>query len=89
MGTMVEFKHGALSESYEKQANDQGFTFGDKSKWVQDVGFGINCAWIHGCITDAEYNRILQRFQKKILVKNLKRLEKVSIKWGNDEKGTN
>lgn len=70
----VEFHHGALCETYEKQATDQGFTFGDDAEWVQKVGFGLVCAHIHGCITDSEYDRILQKFQKKILVKRLKRL---------------
>lgn len=71
----VEFYHGAFCDSYEEQANAQGFTFGDKAEWVQKVGFGLVCAYIHGCITDSEYDKILQRFQKKILSKNLKPLE--------------
>lgn len=68
----VEFHHGALADTYEKQARAQGFTFGKKAKWVQKVGFGLVCAHIHGCITDSEYNKILQRFQQKVLLKNLK-----------------
>ena len=72
---IIEFHHGALSDSYEKQANEQGFTFGENAKWVQDVSFGLVCAHIHGCITDAEYDRILRRFQQKILLKKLKPLE--------------
>ena len=70
----VEFHHGALSDTYEEQANKQGLTFGDKAEWVQNVGFGLVCAHIHGCITDAEYDKILQKFQKKILIKNLKHI---------------
>lgn len=73
---LVGFHHGALSDSYEKQANEQGFTLGDKAEFAQKVGFGLVAAYIHGCITDSEYDRILDRFQKKILVKNLKKLEK-------------
>ena len=72
----IEFRHGALSDTYEKQANQQGFTLGDKAEWVQKVGFGLVCAHIHGCITDAEYSKILQRFQKNILIKNLKKINK-------------
>ena len=73
----IEIHHGALADSYEKQVNKQGFTYGDKKKFVQDVGFGIVAAYIHGCITDSEYDKILQRFQKKILLNKeyLKRLE--------------
>ena len=58
----VEFYHGALSDTYEEQANKQGLTFGDKAEWVQKVAFGLVCAHIHGCITDSEYDRILQKF---------------------------
>ena len=71
---LVEFHHGALSDTYEEQANKQGLTFGDNADWVQEVGFGLICAYIHGCITDSEYDKIMQRFQKKILIKNLKHI---------------
>lgn len=73
----VGFYHGALSDDYEKQANDQGFTFGDDAEWVQRVGFGLVCAYVQGCITDREYDKILQRFQKKVLVPKLKRLPEI------------
>lgn len=72
----IAFHHGALCDSYEEQARVQGLTFGDKAEWVQDVGFGIICAHIHDCITDKEYDRILQRFQKKVLLPNLKPMER-------------
>lgn len=71
---MVGFHHGALCDSYEKQANEQGFTFGENAEFVQKVGFGLVAAYIHGCITDSEYDKILKRFQK-ILVEMLERLE--------------
>ena len=71
----VEFHHGALVDSYEEQANEQGLTLGDMAEFADKVGFGLVAAHIHGCMTDKEYDKILQRFQKKILVKNLKKLE--------------
>lgn len=71
----VEFHHGALADSYEEQANKQGLTFGDMAEYVDKVGFGLVAAHMEGCITDKEYDKILQRFQKKILIKNLKKLE--------------
>lgn len=71
----IEFHYGALADSFEEQANKQGFTFGDKAEWIQDIGFGLVCAHIHGVITDSEYDKILKRFQDKILIKNLKKME--------------
>lgn len=80
MSQYIEFYHGALSDSYEEQANKQGFTYGEKADFVQKVGFGLMAAHIHGCITDSEYDKILQRFQKKILANKrfLKRLEDIN-----------
>ena len=72
----ITFHHGALCDSYEKQANSQGFTFGEDAKFIQNTGTGLVAAYIHGCITDSEYDKILQRFQKKILLKMLKPLNK-------------
>lgn len=70
----VEFYHGAFSDTYEEQANRQGYTFGDKADFAEKVGFGIVAAHIHGCITDSEYDKILRRFQTKIITKNLKKV---------------
>ncbi len=75
MSKFIEFRHGALCDDYEKQANDQGYTFGDKAEFVQKVGFGLVAAHIHGLITDGEYDRILRRFQKKMITKWIKKME--------------
>jgi hypothetical protein len=64
---IIEFHHGALADDYETQANHQGFTYGENAEFVNKVGFGIVAARIHGVITDSEYDKILARFQKKIL----------------------
>ena len=72
MSKMVEFYHGVLADSYEKQANEQGLTLGKLAEFAQNVGYGLVAAHIHGVITDSEYDKILQRFQKKILLKNLR-----------------
>lgn len=76
MSQYIGFSHGILSPNYEKQANEQGFTFGDKAEFVDKVGFGLVQAHAHGCITDEEYDRILYRFQNRILINKefLKRL---------------
>lgn len=71
---IIGFNHGALCDSYEQQANAQGFTFGDMAEFVDKVGFGLVAAHIHGCITEGEYDKILRRFQNKILKQNLKPL---------------
>lgn len=75
MSSAICFYHGALCDTYEQQANEQGYTFGDEAEFVEKVGFGLVCAHIHGVITDGEYDKILRRFQQKILIKRLKPLK--------------
>ena len=72
--TTVEFSHGTFCDSYEEQANSQGFTLGEDAEWVEKIGYSLKCAHIKGCITDQEFDKIIQRFQKKILLKRLKPL---------------
>ena len=81
----VGFHHGVMADSYEEQANEQGYTFGEEKEFVEQVGFGLVCAHIHGCITDSEYDKILKRFQTKILVKYLKPLDMVTEKENDNE----
>lgn len=71
----VEFHHGALADEYEVQANKQGFTLGDMAEFAENVGYGIVAAHIHGVITDSEYGKIIERFQKKIIIKHLQKIQ--------------
>lgn len=41
MGKLVTFYHGALSDSYEEQAREQGYTLGDDAELMQKLGFGL------------------------------------------------
>ena len=74
----VCFHHGGLADKYEKQAREQGYTFGKEARWIQKMGDGILMAYVHGCMTDGEHSKILKRFQSKILMKHLKPIEEAS-----------
>ena len=69
----VGFYHGILSDSYEKQANEQGFTLGDKAELLEKLRHSYNMLRMHDCITDSQADEIVQKIQKKI-VKALKPL---------------
>lgn len=69
----VGFYHGAFSDSYEEQANKQGFTLGDKVKLFEDVKHSYNMLRIHGYLTDNQADSVCKKIQKN-LVKNLKQL---------------
>lgn len=70
----VGFRHGALCDSYEKQANEQGFTLGDKAELFDKVAYSYNLLRIHGYLTDSQADSVCEKIQKQ-LVKNLKPLE--------------
>ena len=72
---MVMFSHGALSDSYEEQANKQGYTLGDKAELFDKIAFSYNMLRIHGYFTEKQVDSVCQKIQKNI-VKNLKPLQK-------------
>ena len=73
----VGFRHGAMCGGYEKQANEQGFTLGEKAELFDKIGFSYNLLRIHGYLTDSQADMVCKKIQKN-LVKNLSRIEKES-----------
>lgn len=39
MNRKIGFQHGALCDSYEKQANEQGYTLGEKAELFDKIAF--------------------------------------------------
>lgn len=72
----IGFRHGALCDSYKKQANEQGFTLGDKAGLFENIAFSYNLLRIHGYLTDSQSDMVCNKIQKQ-LVKNLKPLEDI------------
>ena len=71
----VGFYHGALEESYEKQANKQGYTLGEKAELFDKLAFSYNMLRIHGYLTDKQADSICKKLQNQ-LAANLKPLER-------------
>lgn len=74
MSKEIGFHHGALCDPYEHQANQQGFTLGEEKELLEKLGFSIVFCWIHGLLTDSQYDAALKKLQKK-LVKAIKPLK--------------
>ena len=64
---MIEFHHGALSDPYEQQANAQGFTLGEENERLEKLGFSLVYCWIHGVLTDSQYDMALKKLQKQLV----------------------
>lgn len=69
----IGFSHGTLCDSYEKQANKQGFTLGDRSELFDKIGFSYNLLRVRGYLTDNQADMVLKKIQND-LVKSLKRI---------------
>jgi hypothetical protein len=69
----IGFYHGALCDSYEQQANEQGFTLGDKADLFDKIGYAYNLLRIQGYLTDSQADIVCKKIQKN-LVKSIKRM---------------
>lgn len=71
----IGFYHSAFADSYEKQANKQGYTLGEKAEEFDKIAFAYNMLRIHGYFTEKQEERICQKIQKQ-LVASLKPLSR-------------
>lgn len=74
----VGFYHSAFADSYEKQANEQGYTLGEKAEEFDKIAFAYNILRIHGYFTEKQEESICKKIQKN-LVSCLKPLPKSTI----------
>lgn len=70
----IEFHYGALNDSLEKQANNQGYTLGDKAGQLEKYVGEIIDLWINNILTDKEKDKSIERLHKKI-IKSIKCIE--------------
>ena len=67
MSKEIIFHHGALCDPYEQQANEQGYTLGDKRELLENLGFSIVMCHIHGLLTESQYDSALKKLQKQLI----------------------
>lgn len=75
-GTQMEigFSHGICDESYEKQANAQGFTLGKKADYFENIRRACNMLRINGYLTSSQADSVCKKIQNN-LVKELNSLD--------------
>ena len=67
MASEIGFYHGALCDSYEKQANEQGYTLGGKAELFDKIAFSYNMLRIHGYFTEKQEESVCRKIQKKLV----------------------
>lgn len=68
----IRFRHGVLCDDYEIQASRLGCTFGDSAELMRKIGSGLIACYVHGILTEVEYQKALKRFNA-YLAKSLTR----------------
>lgn len=63
----VGFHYGALSDSLEKQANDQGYTLSVRGETLEKMKWGLVLNHVQGTLTDSAYERALQKLHKQVI----------------------
>lgn len=69
----VSFNYEDICDSYEEQANEQGFTLGEDRELLEKLGSSIVFCRVLGLLTDSQYSSALKKLQKR-LTKALKPL---------------
>lgn len=69
----IGFRYGMLCDDLEKQANAQGYTFGDNIDFVEELRLSANVVRINRLLTDNQADSMYQKLHKKI-IKRLKSL---------------
>lgn len=71
MKMRLKWETGVFAPSLKEQAEAQGVVI-ENVEYVQKILFGIDTSHFHGIITDAEYDRIMERFVKKVIEPKLR-----------------
>jgi len=66
----VGFSYGILYDTLEKQANEQGYTLGDKAEMFEEIRNSINVCMFH-VATDSQVSAMTKKLHGKV-VKALK-----------------
>lgn len=67
MSKEVGFAYGALCDDLETQANEQGYTLGDKAEVLEKLRFSVNMVRIHELVTDSQADSVYKKLQKKVV----------------------
>lgn len=71
----INFNYGALSDPLEEQANEQGFTLGEKAELFEKMAYGLVLNMIHGTLTHSQYEKAIQKLHSKV-IKEVKLIER-------------
>lgn len=63
----ITFRHGLIDKDYEAQANEQGFTLGDKADAMQELKASLYRLRLNNCVSDTEMKSITRRLNHEVV----------------------
>lgn len=63
----IKFEHGSSCDSYEEQANRQGFTLGNKAKLFDRIAVCSNFLYEQRYLTDDQIKTIRNKIQEDLI----------------------
>jgi hypothetical protein len=73
MSENVSFGYGAFNDELEKQANEQGYTFGTEAETLDKIRKAINMCGFH-VATESQVKAMFDKLHKRVM-KSLKPLD--------------
>jgi hypothetical protein len=67
MTNQVEFRYGAISDNLEKQANEQGYSLGEKAEELERCKKAIITLMFGEILTDSQKDKAYQKLHKRVL----------------------
>lgn len=62
----LRFGYGPMMPKLEEQANEQGYTLGNKGEQLESIKFAINMVGFH-VATETQVNQMFAKLNKKVL----------------------
>lgn len=63
----IEFHYGIFCKSLEQQANEQGYTLGNKQELLEMLREAINRCLFSEVATNSQVNRMFKKLQKQVV----------------------
>lgn len=67
MSKEIGFSYGIMCADIETQANEQGYTLGDKAEMFEKLRYSVNMVCINRLVSDSQADNIYKKMHKKVL----------------------
>ena len=63
----VQFRYGVANKSFEQQANEQGYTLGNRADYLQYLGNALAILRMNEILTQSQYNSAIKKLHAQLV----------------------